>query len=111
MPVWIVLGVCAAVFVMAVAIAGSFNLFDGGMPAGRDHRPRRLLAPGFDVADLDEIALSPALRGYRMDEVDAVIAEMSERIREQDERIRRQETRIRELEFPTSSTGAAEGEH
>lgn len=87
MPVWIVLGVCAAVFFMVVAVAGSLNLFNGGIPAPRDERPRRLLRSDFVTADLDRLAFSPAVRGYRMDEVDAVIGEMAHRIRLQNRQI------------------------
>lgn len=85
---WIVLGVCAAVFVMAVVVAGSFNLFSSGMPEPADRRPARQLPPDFDLDDVDRIAFHPALRGYRMDEVDAVIADLSHRIRAQEQRLR-----------------------
>lgn len=94
MPVWIVLGVCAAIFFMAVAVAGAFNLFDGGMPAEGDQRPRRLLRSDFTVDDLSRVAFSPAVRGYRMDEVDAVMSEMSHRIRLQEDRIAVLESRL-----------------
>ena len=80
MPVWIVLGVCAAVFFMAVAVAGAFNLFDGGMPAEGDQRPRRLLRSDFTVDDLSRVAFSPAVRGYRMDEVDALLERLAEQL-------------------------------
>lgn len=94
MPVWIVLGVCAAVFFMAVAVAGAFNLFNGGMPAPGDERPRRLLASDFTVEDLEAVAFAPAVRGYRMDEVDAVYSEMAHRIRLQEDRIAALESRL-----------------
>ncbi|GAA4391327.1 DivIVA domain-containing protein [Brevibacterium sp. NPDC049920] len=94
MPMWIVLGVCAAVFFMAVAVAGAFNLFNGGMPAAGDERPRRLLASDFTAGDLEAVAFSPAIRGYRMDEVDAVYSEMAHRIRLQEDRIAVLESRL-----------------
>lgn len=80
MPVWIVLGVCAAVFIMAIAVAGSFNLFNGGMPASSESQPRPGLSEGFSADDVPDLRFSTALRGYRMDEVDAALDALHERI-------------------------------
>ncbi|MYM20801.1 DivIVA domain-containing protein [Brevibacterium sp. 5221] len=80
MPVWIVVGVCAAVFVMVIAVAGSFNLFNGGMPAASESEPRPGLPADFAAADIAQLRFSPALRGYRPDEVDAALDALHDRI-------------------------------
>lgn len=85
MPVWIVLGVCAAVFVLVIAFAGSRGVFDGGMSDEEaDVPPAQRLS---DDARPDEIAavrFTPALWGYRPAEVDDAIARLRARIAVQD---------------------------
>lgn len=80
MSVWIIVGVCVAIGVMIVVVAGAFNLFDGGMPDAGQEYGRKLLGPGFAESDLEDLRFSPALRGYRMDEVDETIAVLRDRI-------------------------------
>lgn len=82
MPVWIVVGVGGAVFVLAIAVAGSFNLFNGAMAPAPESGTRRGLPADFTVEDIDELGFSPSLRGYRADEVDAAIAALRDRIAE-----------------------------
>ncbi|WP_432491586.1 DivIVA domain-containing protein [Kineococcus gypseus] len=56
-------------------------------PAVTD-RPYRGLPEGPVLAsDVDEVRFTPALRGYRMDEVDAVLDRLREEIRERDEEL------------------------
>lgn len=85
MPVWIVLGVCAAVFVLVVAFAGSRGVFDGGMSDEEADVPPAQRLP--DDASPDQIAavrFTPALWGYRPAEVDDAIARLQARIAVQD---------------------------
>ena len=82
MSLWIVLGICAAVFVMFVVVAGTYNLFDVGAAPGTDDPPRTPLPETWTAADLDRVTFTPVLRGYRMDEVDAVIASLRDRLTE-----------------------------
>ena len=58
-------------------------------------RPHRGLPEGPVLAsDVDAVRFSLGLRGYRMDEVDAVMSEMSHRIRLQEDRIAVLESRL-----------------
>ncbi len=81
MPFWIVLGVAAAVFVLVIVLAASFNLFSSDAAEETEQR-RDILPSDFTSADLEQVTFRPALRGYRMDEVDAVLAALRCRLRE-----------------------------
>lgn len=81
MPLWIVIGVAAAIFVLVIVVAASFNIFDAEAAeetvGGWDG-----LTEDFTDEDLDRLAFRPALRGYRMDDVDQAIGALRKRIRE-----------------------------
>lgn len=81
MPFWIVLGVAAAVFVLVIVLAASFNLFSSDA-AEETEGHRDILPAGFTSADLDRVTFRPALRGYRMEEVDVVLAALRARLAE-----------------------------
>ncbi|WP_051297622.1 DivIVA domain-containing protein [Brevibacterium album] len=86
MPIWIVLGVCAAVFVLCAAIAGARGAFDGGMAEREDDRPPAQRLPAEASAeDLDRLSFTPALWGYRPAEVDAVLATLRARLQAYEE--------------------------
>lgn len=85
MPSWIVIGVCAAVFVFIVVAVGAFGGFDSPMSrdAGSDRDPKALgddIGPETTAADISALRFTSTLRGYRPAEVDAVLAKLGERI-------------------------------
>ena len=83
MPVWIILGVCAAVFVLVVAVAGSRGVFDGAMEQDETDLPRVDRAPADAGAkDLRAIRFTPVLWGYRPAEVDRAMSVLTARIAE-----------------------------
>jgi DivIVA domain-containing protein len=60
----------------------------GGMGPATSSRPYRGLPEGPVLAtDVDAVRFSLGLRGYRMDEVDAVLDRLREEIRERDEEL------------------------
>jgi DivIVA domain-containing protein len=67
----------------------------GGMDAPASSLPFRGL-PGEDVApgDLETLRFSPALRGYRMDEVDQVLDRLGSELRRRDDEIARLRERL-----------------
>lgn len=75
---WMIIGVCAAIAVFAAAAAGAFGIFDSGM---REEEP---VLPPEDASaeDIANMRFSPALRGYRMDQVDRAIEVLTARIDE-----------------------------
>ncbi|WP_210605268.1 DivIVA domain-containing protein [Brevibacterium oceani] len=81
MPFWIVIGVAAAVFVLVIVIAASFDVFSAET---RDEAEERWigLPDDFTSSDLGAVTFRPALRGYRMDDVDEAMAVLQERLRE-----------------------------
>ena len=83
MPVWIILGVCAAVFVLVVAVAGSRGVFDGAMEQDETDLPRVDRAPAdAGATDLRAIRFTPVLWGYRPAEVDRAMSVLTARIAE-----------------------------
>ncbi|WP_166971294.1 DivIVA domain-containing protein [Brevibacterium atlanticum] len=81
MPVWIVIGVAAAIFVLVIVIAASFDVFSSET---RDEAEDRWtgLPEDFTSDDLAAATFRPALRGYRMDDVDEAMAVLQDRLRE-----------------------------
>jgi DivIVA domain-containing protein len=81
MPVWIVIGVAAAIFVLVIVVAASFNVFSSET---RDEAAERWtgLPEDFTSTDLGTVTFRPALRGYRMDDVDEAMALLHDRLRE-----------------------------
>jgi DivIVA domain-containing protein len=80
MPLWIVIGVAAAIFVLVIVIAASFNVF--AAETGDEAQERWTGLPeGFTSADLDTVSFRPALRGYRMEDVDEAMQILQHRLR------------------------------
>ena len=81
MPLWIVIGVAAAIFVLVIVLAASFNVFsaESAEETEADWQP---LPQDFTAEDLDRISFRPALRGYRMEDVDRALGVMRTRIHE-----------------------------
>ena len=97
MPLLLLLLLLAVVAGIAVVAAGR-----GGSlaPVEPDRSPRGRLPSGrVDRAALDGLRFTVAFRGYRMDEVDAVLDRLAAEIDDRD-------TRLRELEArPTAQEG------
>ncbi|WP_209325049.1 DivIVA domain-containing protein [Brevibacterium renqingii] len=81
MPVWIVIGVAAAIFVLVFVVAATFNVFSAET-LDEAEEPWTGLPEGFTGADLEAVTFRPALRGYRMEDVDEAMQMLSERLRE-----------------------------
>ncbi|MCI4012148.1 DivIVA domain-containing protein [Brevibacterium sp. ZH18] len=81
MPLWIVIGVAAAVFVLVIVLAASFNVFSAESAEETD-ADWDGLPSDFTSADLDRLTFRPALRGYRMADVDEAVSRLRARIDE-----------------------------
>lgn len=72
---WILLGIIAALAVLAVAVAGSMGLFDSPMSQNTDQ-----------LSELDETddnpRFAPAMFGYSRNDVDAYVTRLQDRIRD-----------------------------
>ncbi|WP_231446991.1 DivIVA domain-containing protein [Brevibacterium zhoupengii] len=81
MPLWIVIGVAAAIFVLVIVLAATFNVFsaESAEEAEADWQP---LPEDFTSEDLEGLSFRPALRGYRMEDVDSAVAALRTRITE-----------------------------
>lgn len=81
MPLWIVIGVAAAVFVLVFVVAATFNVFSSETVDEAEESWTGLPAE-FTVEDLESVRFRPALRGYRMEDVDAAMAMLRARLSE-----------------------------
>ena len=72
---WILLGIIAALAVLAVAVAGSMGLFDSPMSQNPDQLSE------LDEAD-DNPRFAPAMFGYSRNDVDAYVTRLQDRIRD-----------------------------
>jgi DivIVA domain-containing protein len=74
--------------VVAAVAAVAAGRIAGGMDAPASSLPGRGLPEGpVDLDALERVRFSPALRGYRMDEVDDVLDRLSDELRRRDEEI------------------------
>jgi DivIVA domain-containing protein len=77
--------ILAVVGLVAAVAAGRIA---GGLDEPSSSLPGRGLPEGrVGVADLEQVRFSPALRGYRMDEVDDVLDRLTEELQLRDEEI------------------------
>lgn len=97
MSIWIVLGMCAAAVVIVIAVAVGVGAIRGGLEPPVDSRPVLTLPRDLQPGDIGSLRFSLAFRGYRMDEVDAVLARLSKRIADQDAAIADRDAAIAEL--------------
>ncbi|HCG55781.1 MULTISPECIES: DivIVA domain-containing protein [Brevibacterium] len=81
MPLWIVIGVAAAIFVLVIVLAATFNVFSAES-AEETEAAWLPLAHDFTPEDLDGLSFRPALRGYRMEDVDDAVRVLRTRILE-----------------------------
>ncbi|MGZ4612507.1 MAG: DivIVA domain-containing protein [Kineosporiaceae bacterium] len=71
--------------VVAVVVAVAVGRITGGLDRPASSLPGRGLPPGPVTADdVERVRFSPALRGYRMDEVDDVVDRLTEELRRRD---------------------------
>lgn len=84
MSIWIVLGMCAAVIVIVIAVSVGVGAIRGGLEPPVQSRPVLTIPRDVQPADIDALRFSLAFRGYRMDEVDAVLARLRGRITDQE---------------------------
>ncbi|MFD0482462.1 DivIVA domain-containing protein [Kineococcus sp. GCM10028916] len=74
--------------VLGAVVAVVTGRISGGMAPATSTRPYRGLPEGPVLAtDVDAVRFSLGVRGYRMDEVDAVLDRLREEIRERDEEL------------------------
>ncbi len=81
MPLWIVIGVAAAVFVLVFVVAATFNVFSSETVDEAEERWTGL-PDEFTSWDLESVRFRPALRGYRMEDVDEAMALLRARLSE-----------------------------
>lgn len=85
---WIILGVCAAVFILVIAFAGAKGAFDGGMSDEEaDVPPAQRLTDDAGADDIAALRFTPTLWGYRPAEVDDALTRLQARISVQDARL------------------------
>jgi DivIVA domain-containing protein len=90
-----------AMSVIAVVAAVVTGRIGGGMDAPVSGLPFRGLPPdNLRPGDLETLRFSPALRGYRMDEVDQVLDRLSTELRRRDDEIARLDGQLSALQQP-----------
>ncbi|WGW10556.1 DivIVA domain-containing protein [Saxibacter everestensis] len=95
MPIWIVIGLCAAVLVLIAAVATAFGFVRGGLDKPASSAPTKMLPDPATAEDIDNIRFSLGFRGYRMDEVDAVIDRLRDQIAAQQQQLAQRPTEPR----------------
>ena len=90
----VVILVLVAVLVIGVVTAVALGRVRGGLDAATANRADNRLPDGpVRPADLTDLSFTVALRGYRMDEVDAVLDRLTEELAERDEQLHRLRSR------------------
>lgn len=85
MTLLLTLLIMAVIGLVAAVAAGRIG---GGLDEPASSLPGRGLPPGpFTLEDVDRVRFSPALRGYRMDEVDDVVDRLVDELRRRDEEL------------------------
>jgi len=93
--------IMAVIGLVAAVAAGRIG---GGLDDPASSLPGRGLPPGpFTLEDVDRVRFSPALRGYRMDEVDDVIDRLVDELRRLEDEIA--ELRGRRAQEGPATTG------
>src|SRR5699024_10603492 len=81
MPVWVVIGVAAAIFVLVFVVAATFNVFSADTVDEAEER-WTCLPEGFTGADIETVTFRPALPVYRKEDVDQTMQILRERLDE-----------------------------
>ena len=85
MTLLLTLLIMAVIGLVAAVAAGRIG---GGLDEPASSLPGRGLPPGpFTLEDVDRVRFSPALRGYRMDEVDDVVDRLVDELRRVNEEL------------------------
>ena len=85
MTLLLTLLIMAVIGLVAAVAAGRIG---GGLDDPASSLPGRGLPPGpFTLEDVDRVRFSPALRGYRMDEVDDVVDRLVDELRRLEEEV------------------------
>ena len=85
MTLLLTLLIMAVIGLVAAVAAGRIG---GGLDQPASSLPGRGLPPGpFTLEDVDRVRFSPALRGYRMDEVDDVVDRLVDELRRLEEEL------------------------
>jgi DivIVA domain-containing protein len=93
--------IMAVIGLVAAVAAGRIG---GGLDGAASSLPGRGLPPGpFTLEDVDRVRFSPALRGYRMDEVDDVVDRLVDELRRLEDEVT--ELRGRRLPDAPSANG------
>jgi DivIVA domain-containing protein len=103
----LVIAAVAVVFVVAAVAAGHGDLMAG---PGTDRRPLELPEAPLEPADLDGLRFGVGFRGYRMDQVDAVLDRLAAELRQRDQHIAELSAEIAALEAPAAPHEAAPDE-
>jgi DivIVA domain-containing protein len=90
--------IMAVIGLVAAVAAGRIG---GGLDDPASSLPGRGLPPGpFTLEDVDRVRFSPALRGYRMDEVDDVVDRLVDELRRLEDEV----AELRALQAPGSAS-------
>jgi len=101
-----------AMSVIAVVAALVTGRIGGGMDAPVSSLPFRGLPPeAVNPGDLETLRFSPALRGYRMDEVDQVLDRLGTELRRRDDEIARLDGQLGALQHRLGGPQQAVGEY
>jgi DivIVA domain-containing protein len=93
--------VLVALAVVAGVAAVALGHVRGGLDEPTHTRPYRPLPEGrLEADDVDDVRFSLALRGYRMEEVDAVLTRLSVALAERDDEVRRLRDRLSHRDEP-----------
>jgi DivIVA domain-containing protein len=92
--------------VLGLVVAVATGRIVGGLDRPASSLPGRGLPPGpIGVDDVERVRFSPALRGYRMDEVDDVLDRLTEELGRRDEEIAELRTRSARARLTFPGTG------
>lgn len=98
----VLVGVC----VIGVSAAAALGRVRGGLdPAPVNRADNRLPDGPVRPPDLADLSFTVALRGYRMDEVDAVLDRLTRELAERDHHLARLRSRTRPTGDPQTATG------
>ena len=103
----LVVAALAVLFLVAAVATGQGDAM-AEMPP--DRRPADLPDDPLGPADLDRLRFGVGLRGYRMDQVDAVLDRLGAELAQRDERIAELTARVAALEAPAQPQEAAPDE-
>jgi DivIVA domain-containing protein len=91
--------IMAVIGLVAAVAAGRIG---GGLDGPASSLPGRGLPPGpFTLEDVDRVRFSPALRGYRMDEVDDVVDRLVDELRRLEDEV----AELRRGRLPETTSG------